>query len=152
MPTTRARNRSTRPAALLAAAATAALVQPASATWSILIADTRTGEIAVASATCVPNIDLRAETPVLILGVGAATAQSVVDTSGVNRARIFAEFARGTEPQSILDLLAATDGGHDNRQYGMLDATGNTVTYSGPNNAQWAGGVTGRIEAGEPEA
>lgn len=150
MPTTRARNRSTRPAALLAAAATAALVQPASATWSILIADTRTGEIAVASATCVPNIDLRAETPVLILGVGAATAQSVVDTSGVNRARIFAEFARGTEPQSILDLLAATDGGHDNRQYGMLDATGNTVTYSGPNNAQWAGGVTGRIEAGEP--
>lgn len=135
---------------MLALAAAAVAVPDASATWSILIADTRTGEIAVASATCVPNIDLRAETPVLILGVGAATAQSAVDTSGVNRARIFSEFARGTEPQAILDLLAATDGGHDNRQYGMIDATGNTLTYSGISNADFAGGVTGRIEAGAP--
>lgn len=154
MPMSHARIRSARPAArpaaLLAVAATAALVQPASATWSILIADTRTREIAVGSATCVPGINLRAETPVLLLGRGAATAQSVVDISGINRARIFSEMARGHDPQSILDLLAVTDAGHDNRQYGLIDAFGSAVTYSGPNNAAWAGGVTGRIEAGAP--
>jgi len=122
----------------------------ASATWSILICDTRTKEIAVGSATCLTGFDLRAETPVLLLGRGAITAQSAVDSSGANRARAFAQIARGATPQEILDLLAITDPGHDNRQYGMLDALGNTLTYSGPSNAAWAGGVTGRIEAGEP--
>src|SRR5690554_5993587 len=103
-------------AAAWSLAVNALLAPTASATWSILIADTRTREIALASATCVPNIDLRAETPVLLLGRGAATAQSAVDTTGANRARVWAEFARGSTPQEILDILAGTDGGHDNRQ------------------------------------
>lgn len=129
-----------------ALAPVAVFVAPAPATWSILIADTRTGEIAVASATCVPGIDLRASTPVLLLGRGAATAQSVVDSSGANRVRILTDFARGLTPEVILDNLAASDPGHGNRQYGIIDAIGNAVTYSGPQNAAWAGGVTGRID------
>lgn len=139
-----------RPVFTLPALAAASLAPPASATWSILIADTRTGEIAVGSATCVPGIDLRASTPVLLLGRGAATAQSVVDTTGRNRASIFSGLARGDSPVKILADLAASDTGHNNRQYGMLDATGNTVTYSGPQNAAWAGGVTGRIDIDPP--
>ena len=122
----------------------------ASATWSILIVDTRTGEIAVGSATCVPGINLRANTPVLILGKGAVTAQSAVDTSGGNRARIFEGFAQGLTPDQILADLAANDTGHGNRQYGFVDTAGNALTYSGVDNADWAGGVTGRIEMGEP--
>jgi hypothetical protein len=129
-----------------AIAPVATCLTPACATWSILIADTRTGEIAVASATCVPGIDLRANTPVLLLGRGAATAQSVVDSTGLNRASIFAGFARGEAPAKILADLAANDAGHDNRQYGFIDAIGNAETYSGPQNAAWAGGVTGRID------
>jgi hypothetical protein len=128
------------------AACVGSFAPAASATWSILIADTRTGEIAVGSATCVPNIDLRENTPVLLLGRGAVTAQSVVDTSGLNRARVFAGYARGDTPATILAELAATDAGHDNRQYGFIDALGNAETYSGPQNAAWAGGVTGRID------
>ena len=56
--------------AVLAAVGAAAVTSSANATWSILIANTRTGEIALASATCLQRIDLREETPVLILGVG----------------------------------------------------------------------------------
>lgn len=123
---------------------------PASATWSVLIVDTQTGEIAVGSATCVPGINLRANTPVLILGKGAVTAQSAVDTSGTNRARIFEGFARGATLDEIFADLAANDTGHGNRQYGFVDTTGDALTYSGPQNADWAGGVTGRIEAGAP--
>ena len=141
--------RSLAPRAAIAAAAGLAC-STASATWSILIVDTQTGEIAVGSATCVPGINLRASTPVLILGRGAVTAQSAVDTSGANRARIFEGFARGATLGEIFADLAANDNGHDNRQYGFIDATGDALTYSGPQNADWAGGVTGRIEAGEP--
>lgn len=122
----------------------------ASATWSILIADTRTGEIALGSATCVPGINLRSNTPVLILGRGAVTAQSVVDSSGLNRARIFDGFARGMVPAEILADLAVADAGHGNRQYGFIDASGNALTYSGVQNAAWAGGVTGRIDLDPP--
>ena len=126
-------------ASIAAGAGLAGPVSSASATWSILIADLRTREIAVGSATCVPNINLRASTPVLLLGRGAATAQSAVDTSGLNRARLFEGFARGDTPADILALLAATDGGHDNRQYGMLDVSGNTLTYSPPAHAALSG-------------
>ncbi|USN99689.1 MAG: DUF1028 domain-containing protein [Phycisphaeraceae bacterium] len=142
--------RPTAPRATPALLLLAAAGSTASATWSILIADTRTGEIAVASATCVPNIDLREETPVLLLGRGAATAQSAVDSTGGNRARIFEGFAAGLTPDQIFAILEANDPGHQSRQYGMLDATGNTLTFSGTDDADWKGGVTGRIEAGEP--
>ena len=80
--------------ATAAGCALACSATTASATWSILIADTRTGEIALGSATCVQGINLRASTPVLVLGVGGVTAQSAVDGTGGNRARIFEDIAR----------------------------------------------------------
>jgi len=48
-----------------------ALCRPAGATWSIILIDTRTGEIAIASATCVDRIDLETMTPVVVAGIGA---------------------------------------------------------------------------------
>lgn len=131
-------------------ATTALLSTPANATWSILIADTRTGEIVIGSATCVESIDLQQETPVLISGVGAVTAQSAVDTSGMNRQLIRDRLLQGVPLGAILDELAMTDAGHANRQYGMINTLGGTLTYSGVQNAAWAGGQTGRIERGIP--
>lgn len=130
--------------------ATALLSTPANATWSILIADTRTGEIVIGSATCVESIDLQQETPVLISGVGAVTAQSAVDTSGMNRQLIRDRLLQGVPLGAILDELSMTDAGHANRQYGMINTFGGTLTYSGVQNAAWAGGQTGRIERGIP--
>ena len=130
------------------AAALAFAGSQASATWSILIVDMRTGEIVIASATCVETIDLRRETPVLITGIGAVTAQSAVDGSGFNRMLIRDRLLQGVPLESILDELAQVDAGHGNRQYGFITAEGDTLTYSGFQNANWAGGITGRIEKG----
>ncbi len=132
------------------AAALALAASPANATWSILIADTRTGEIVIASATCVETIDLRRETPVLITGIGAVTAQSAVDGTGFTRMLIRDRLLQGVPLESVLEELAERDAGHDNRQYGIITADGETLTYSGIQNADWAGGITGRIERGRP--
>ncbi len=132
------------------AAALVLTATQAAATWSILIVDTRTGEIAVASATCVERINLQRETPVLITGVGAVTAQSAVDSTGRNRLLIRDRLLEGVPLADIFNELAATDAGHANRQYGMIDTSGDTLTYSGIENAAWAGGHTGRIEMGIP--
>ncbi len=130
--------------------ALAATANPASATWSILITDTRTGEIVLGSATCVPSIDLAISTPVLITGVGAVTAQSAVDISGQNRMFIRDRLLENQPLSHILSQLELNDPGHSNRQYGMIKANGDVLTYSGIENADWAGGTTGRIEQGRP--
>lgn len=117
----------------------------ADATWSILLVDARTGEIAVASATCLTNFDLRANTPVLIPGVGGATAQSFVDTTGQNRTLIRDLLATGSQTGEILTQLASFDAGHQTRQYGMIRAEGNPLTFSGTGAGAWAGGITGVI-------
>ncbi len=117
----------------------------ADATWSILIANTRTGEIAVASATCLTSINLRHETPVLISGVGGATAQSFVDQSGRNRGLVRDLLLAGVEPGLILDALDAFDPSHQTRQYGIIDVTGGAATFSGTGAGAWAGGQTGRV-------
>ena len=116
----------------------------ASATWSILIVDTRTGEIALGSATCLTSLDLRELTPVLIAGKGAVTAQSAGDTSGRNRARIRDGLIRGVALEDILSELALNDNSHQSRQYGMVDTTGGTLTFTGANASAWAGGQTGQ--------
>ncbi len=133
-----------RVSAVYAAAAAATFASaPAFATWSIVLIDTRTGEVAVASATCLTGFDLRANTPVLIPGVGAATAQSFVDTTGQNRVFIRDRLALGVSPQDIITQLSTFDSGHQSRQYGIADVYGRTATFSGTGAGAWAGGQTG---------
>ncbi|MBK8097192.1 MAG: DUF1028 domain-containing protein [Planctomycetes bacterium] len=115
------------------------------ATWSIILIDTRTGEIAIASATCLTGFDLRAGASVVVVGKGAAAAQSFVDTSGQNRMLIFAQLQAGTSPQQILQLLAAQDPGHQTRQYGIVDVQGRALGFTGTGAGQWAGHLTGQI-------
>jgi len=127
------------------AAAVAGLALSASgahATWSIVLIDTRTGEVGVASATCLTALDLRAVTPVLVTGVGAATAQSFGDTTGQNRTFI-RDRLLNTAPAAILSGLSTFDGTHQTRQYGFGDTLGRMLTFSGASNGQWAGGQTG---------
>lgn len=140
----------TKSALFAAAIAPAILAQSASATWSILIADTRTGEVVLGSATCLTGFDLSIETPVILTGIGAITAQSSVDSTGLNRMLARDRLLDRAPLSSILSELSEFDPGHNNRQYGMITANGQTLTYSGPDNADWAGGITGRIEQGRP--
>lgn len=138
-----------RPASVLAAAiaSTAALVaSSASATWSIVLVDLDTGEIALGSATCLTGFDLRENTPVIVTGVGAATAQSFVDTTGRNRVFVRDGLATGQTPDEILAGLAVFDDDHQTRQYGIIDTRGNTATFSGLGAGAWAGGRVGEFE------
>lgn len=132
-------------AVLGAVAGLVASVNAARGTWSIIIIDVRTGEVAAASATCLTGFDLQANTPVLITGVGAATAQSFVDAAGLNRTYIRDRLLAGDSMEAILAGLAARDSGHQTRQYGIADTRGGTLTFSGTGAGAWAGGRTGRV-------
>lgn len=128
-----------------ASAAVAAAASPATATWSVLIVDTRTGEIGLGSATCLVQLDLRETTPVLIAGVGAVTAQSAGDIAGRTRNIIRSRFLEGVPVSAILDELTLVDASHQSRQYGMVDVTGDVVTFTGDQAGAWRGGMTGQI-------
>lgn len=111
---------------------TAALLAPAaSATWSIVVVNTRTGEVCVASATCLDNLNLQGLTPVVRVGYGAACAQSSGDNGAVNRMRIWNDMIAGMTPAQILVDLAANDPQHQHRQYGIVDMLNEPITFSG---------------------
>jgi hypothetical protein len=116
---------------------------PSFATWSIVITDSATGEIAIGSATCVTGIDLKREAGVVVVGRGAGAAQSFVDGTGRNRGVLFDELQAGTDPLEILDILEAQDTGHQTRQYGIADTQGRAAAFSGTDNGDFAGDLTG---------
>lgn len=124
--------------------ALAALASPASATWSILIVDTATGEVAVGIATCLTGFDLRPSTVVVVPEHGVAAAQSFVGPLSLRR-MIRAELLAGTSPAQILALLAAADPGHQGRQYGIVDVAGGATTFTGANAGAFANGLTGQV-------
>ncbi|MBK8976159.1 MAG: DUF1028 domain-containing protein [Planctomycetes bacterium] len=116
-----------------------------SATWSIILVNTRTGEIAVGCATCITSFDLVVGVPVIVVGRGAGCAQSFVDTTGQNRLLIRDQLRLGTPLAQILQLLAAQDPGHQTRQYGMVDVTGDALGFTGAQAGAWAGDRIGQV-------
>lgn len=120
------------------------LALPARATWSILIIDLATGEIAVGIATCLTGFDLRPETIVVIPGYGVAAAQSFVGPLSL-RQLIRTQLLNGTPANQILALLAAADPGHQSRQYGIAGVFSGTATFTGTGAGAWAGGLTGQV-------
>lgn len=113
------------------------------ATWSIVIVDTKTREIAVGSATCLDNFDLQHELPVVIVDVGAACAQSMVDVGTTNRMFIHGEMLQEIRPEKIIEKLATLDSAHEQRQYGLVNALGRSTTFTGISTGAYAGGLTG---------
>ncbi|MCA8976231.1 MAG: DUF1028 domain-containing protein [Planctomycetes bacterium] len=116
---------------------------PARATWSILIVDLATGEVAVGIATCLTGFDLRPSTIVVVPGYGVAAAQSFVGPLSL-RQIIRTELLNGTPTNQILAMLAAADTGHQSRQYGIAGVVHGTTTFTGNGAGAWAGGLTGQ--------
>jgi hypothetical protein len=121
------------------------LVAPARATWSIVVVDLATGEVCVASATCLQAFDLQAGLAVLVPGVGGAAAQSQVDTTGANRLAIWNGLQAGLDPAVILADLAQSDVNHQKRQYGIVDFAHAPLTFTGTGANAAKGGVTGSV-------
>ena len=114
-----------------------------SATWSVVAVDARTGQVIIASATCVAQgrfagfpaeglMDIQA---IVVPGVGVAAAQAGVDPTRENQRLIYSELKKGSAPAEIIDMLAA-DSLFERRQFGIVDMQGRCAGHSGSGNGQ----------------
>ena len=126
---------------------------PDPATFSIAAADPVTGEVGVAVAS--RFFAVGTVVPWARAGVGAVATQASANTSfGPNGLDLM---ARGVTAEEALKVLLRGDEGRDRRQVGLVTASGDSATYSGPGCNSWAGGrrgpnyaVQGNILTGEP--
>lgn len=114
---------------------------PAWATWSVIALDARSGQVVIASATCVRQqafpkrepssardlMDLQA---VIVPGVGVAACQAGADNTHDNQMLVYNELKKGTPPADIIELLKK-DPNIERRQFGIVSIpNGNTITAS----------------------
>jgi uncharacterized Ntn-hydrolase superfamily protein len=124
-----------------ATAALAMLSTPASATWSVIAVDSRTGRVVIASATCVsqerlerfPAKGLMDVQAIVVPGVGVAAAQAGVARTRENQRLIYRELDAGTSPDRIIEMLKA-DPRIESRQFGIVDLQGRCAGFSGSDN------------------
>jgi uncharacterized Ntn-hydrolase superfamily protein len=132
-----------RPA--LAAAAVLALLAGApdppevrTNTWSIVCVDSRTREVAVAGASCVPDVSIIAST---IPDVGAAATQALY--SGTNRLRVEQRMQAGDSPQDIIAFVNGLDMNYQTRQYGIATLAHGVANFTGTSTSDWKGAAAG---------
>lgn len=116
----------------------------ASATYSVLIADTRSKQLGAAVATCVPAplTGVFGSAP----GRGAILAQGYVSGDGGNRA--VGMIAAGRDPEDVVQAITAEafDPDASQRQYGIVDTAGRAAVYTGTALDPWLGARSGRSE------
>ena len=136
--------------AVIAALALTFLPARASATWSIIAVDSRTGLVVIASATCVTAEGLRTRgglksiQAVIVPGLGVAAAQAGVDGTRANQTLIFEEMRKGTNPDDILRMLS-DDEAFERRQFGIVDLQGRMAGFSGTGNGYAALAVQSEV-------
>lgn len=115
---------------LLALALLVVVRSTAFATWSVIALDARTGQVIIASATCVrqagfpqrmpvPSRDLMDLQAVIVPGVGVAACQAGADNTRENQMLVYNELRKGTPPEQILEMLKK-DPNIERRQFGIL--------------------------------
>ena len=124
------------------------------ATWSVIAINAKTGQVIIASATCVrqsafpqrnpnPARDLMDVQAVILPGIGVAACQAGADNTRRNQMLVYAEMRKGTTPAQILELLKQ-DPDIERRQFGILmipnggtiTATNNMTGFNGTGNSQ----------------
>jgi hypothetical protein len=116
---------------------------PAHATWSILIVNHRTGEVAIGSATCLTNINLARLTPTVVIGRGIGVVQAAGNSALLP---LIAQGIRdGLTPEVILANVDAADMFFNSRQIGIVSFDGPPVTFTGGGAGRWKGGVVGTV-------
>lgn len=114
-------------------------------TFSIVGFDEKTGELGVAVAS--KFLAVGAVVPFAKAGVGAIATQSLANLSyGVEGLKLL---EKGHSPKEIVEKLTSEDEGHVWRQVGIVDATGQSATYTGDDCYSWAGGAAGKNYAAQ---
>ncbi|HYU78211.1 MAG TPA: DUF1028 domain-containing protein [Vicinamibacterales bacterium] len=130
----------------------AALVLPTSAfaTWSVIAVDKSTGRVVIASATCVDRDDqfLMGVQAVVVPGKGVAACQAGVDNTHQNQMLVFQELQKGTDPNTIIELLSK-DPAYQSRQFGILDLQGRMGGHSGLSNGYVSQDIQGQVPGTE---
>jgi len=108
-------------------------------TFSIVGYDPHTQEVGVAVQSkfpCVGNV-----VPWAKAGVGAIATQAWANpTYGPEGLRLLEE---GHSVEEVVQMLTAADPGADDRQFGVIDATGHAASFTGARCMDWAGGIVG---------
>lgn len=127
---------------------------PAWATWSVIALDARSGQVVIASATCVRQeafpkrepsaardlMDLQA---VIVPGVGVAACQAGADNTHENQMLVYRELKKGTAPADIIEMLKK-DPNIERRQFGIVSipngkditASNNRAGFNGTGNSR----------------
>lgn len=120
------------------------LVGPAGATWSIVVVNRRTGEVAVGAATCIARINLATGLPTLVPGVGAGVVQASGSSSDLVPMTL--GFRDGLSPAEILELVRAAEPSPRLLQTGIVSLyPGAPVTFTGGGVGRGKAGVVGQV-------
>jgi len=115
------------------------------ATFSIVARDPENGDLGVATAS--KFLAVGAVVPYAEAGLGAVATQSYANTTFGPRTLLA---LRGGIPLSLIhQAFAESDAQHAQRQYGMVDARGNSLTFTGEGCHPWAGGKHGENYAAQ---
>jgi uncharacterized Ntn-hydrolase superfamily protein len=108
-------------------------------TFSIVATDPDRRDWGVAVASKFPCVG--AVVPWARAGVGAVATQSWANTAfGPDGLSLMAD---GVPAAQALERLIAADEGREDRQVGLVDASGGAATFTGSKCMEWAGGTTG---------
>ena len=108
-------------------------------TFSIVAYDQENGDLGVAVQS--KYFMVGPVVPWAQAGVGAVATQAWVNVSlGPLSLELLKD---GVPVEEVVESLMAEDDGRDRRQLGLVDAQGNSYSYTGPECTPWAGGRTG---------
>lgn len=119
--------------------------QGAVSTFSIVARDPETGDLGVATAS--KFLAVGAVVPYAEAGLGAVATQSYANTTFGPRTIL--ALRGGISLELIHQAFAETDAQHAQRQYGLVDARGHSLTFTGDACHPWAGGRSGENVAAQ---
>lgn len=117
---------------------------PTQATWSIVVVNRRTGEVAVGAATCITRINLLTGLTTVVPGVGAGVVQASGSSSDL--LPMTAGLRAGLAPADILVLVQAAEPAPRLLQTGIVTVyPGVPVTFTGSAVGRAKAGVVGEV-------
>jgi uncharacterized Ntn-hydrolase superfamily protein len=108
-------------------------------TYSIVAYDSVTGDLGIAVQSKFPNVG--GLVPWAQAGVGAVATQALSNTDYGEKGLEL--LARGATAPEAMRIIMRSDPQPSQRQVGMVDARGNSASWTGDSTFDWAGGRTG---------